>query len=102
LFETIVTVETDQPANRKIRAFGQWIIFAGIGNAFLIAVMLLCDVKRLVGEKASPYVAVGLVGATILALLWGYDRCPKRMLIPLGCVGWSIMFLLLLLDGLLR
>ena len=75
---------------------GRWLIFAGVPHVSVAATACAQDwLVRVVGEKAFPYVGVGIVGATFVICMVFYHRIPKRFVIPLGMVGWVISFSLL-------
>jgi hypothetical protein len=75
---------------------GRWLIFCGVPLA-IVALLLVSTVHHgvngladTVGEKALPYVifftpvAIGIVGWML------YEYLPKRLIIPLGILGWIV------------
>ncbi len=83
----------------RVGAFGRYIIFAGTGMVFMaVCTFMLEPLARISGEKLLPYLIVGLGIASIFGTMFLYDRCPKRLIIPIGLVGWLLTFLLLLLH----
>lgn len=45
---------------------------------------------RLVGESALPYVALGIFLAIVAISLFLYDYIPRRLVIPIGILGWLL------------
>lgn len=77
---------------------GRFMIFSGAGMVFFaLSMYLLKPLERTVGEKALPYVIVGMVILNVVLVMYFYGRCPKRLIIPIGIVGWLAAFLLLFL-----
>ena len=64
-----------------------------------ICTYFLKPIERISGEKALPYVIVGIVMAVILVDRYFYERCPRRLVIPIGVIGWLVTFLLLFLRN---
>lgn len=90
----------DEQSQPRVGPFGRYIIFAGSGMFFMaVCTFLPKSAERMIGERALPYVFVGLIAASIFGTLFFYDRCPKRLIIPIGLVGWLLTFLLLLLHN---
>ncbi|HMC28757.1 MAG TPA: hypothetical protein VKM56_13295 [Verrucomicrobiae bacterium] len=80
--------------------FGRYITFSGLGMALMAAcTYFFRAIEQLSGDKAFPFVILGLGAASILLTLFFYDRCPKKLVIPLGIAGWAVTFLLLLLRS---
>ena len=75
---------------------GRWSIFFGIPVALLAILLVstlhhgLNQIPKIVGEAAAPYVVfftpviIGIVGMVL------YEHFPKRLVIPLGIVGWIV------------
>jgi hypothetical protein len=77
---------------------GRFMIFSGAGMVFFaLSLYFLKPLERIAGEKALPYVIVGMVIVNLVLVAFFYDRCPKRLIIPIGVVGWVAAFLLLFL-----
>jgi hypothetical protein len=84
-----------------IGPFGRYIIFAGTGMMFMAScTFMFKPLARIFGENALPYVIIGLGTASIFGTLFVYDRCPKRLIIPAGALGWLLTLVLLLLHNL--
>ena len=62
-----------------------------------LSMYLLKPLERAAGEKALPYVLVGMVMVNVVLVMFLYARCPKRLIIPIGVIGWVVAFLLLFL-----
>ena len=81
-----------------VGAGGRFMIFSGAGMVFLaLSMYLLKPLERAAGEKALPYVLVGMVIVNVVLVMFLYSRCPKRLIIPIGVMGWVVAFLLLFL-----
>ena len=79
----------------RIGQTGRWIIFLGV--AFALGAMLWYAKKpleNLVGQRAFPYVVYGLVMVICVWHMLLYNRCPRRLVIPLGIIGWISTFAL--------
>jgi len=73
-------------------------IFSGAGMVFFaLSMYLLKPLERVAGEKALPYVIVGMVIVNVVLVMFFYRRCPKRLVMPIGIMGWLTAFLLLFL-----
>ena len=80
--------------------FGRYITFSGTGMVFMaVCEYLIKPLERISGEKPLPYVILGLGAASVLATNILYERCPKRLIIPVGLAGWVFTFLLLFLGN---
>jgi hypothetical protein len=69
-------------------------VYAGI-PIFLIA-LLSPGLETLIhkfGLKVAPYIGVGICLGIFAACLTVYDRIPKRLIFPLGLLGWVLTFL---------
>jgi hypothetical protein len=77
---------------------GRFMIFSGAGMVFIaLSMYLLKPLERVAGEKALPYVIVGMVMVNVVLVMYFYARCPKKFIIPIGVTGWLIAFLLIFL-----
>ena len=89
--------ENPRPA---VGPFGRYITFSGTGMVFMaVCTYLIKPLESSSGEKALPYLILGLGTASVLATNILYERCPKRLIIPVGLVGWVLTFLLLFLGN---
>jgi hypothetical protein len=75
---------------------GRWMIFWG-APGFVIAI-IACKwplLNYVIGSKAAPYVFCGIVMllAAINCIL--IDRIPKKLVVPIGIVGWILTVSLL-------
>jgi len=74
-----------------IGSFGRWWIFSG-ASMFVMALAMskwpLLD--YIFGQKASPYVFLGICGIVTIISLVLYDYIPKRLVIPIGIIGWIL------------
>lgn len=75
---------------------GRFLIFGGIPLSIL-AVMLvstlhhgLNEIPKIVGETAAPYVVFFTPVLVGYGCMFFYERFPKRLVIPIGIVGWVI------------
>lgn len=88
------TVQPNVPD--KIGRSGQWLIFLGTAVAVL-GIVLVCtlhhglnELPKIFGEKVAPYIVFftpALLGFCSLVL---FERCPKRLVVPIGVTGWVI------------
>jgi hypothetical protein len=88
----------DDNSQRRVGHFGRYVIFSGPAM-FCTAVCVFTPLERMAGEKALPYIILGLGMASIFATLFLYVHCPKRLIIPIGLFGWILTFLLLVLHA---
>jgi hypothetical protein len=87
----------------SVGPFGRYIIFSGAGMAFMaMCLFVLKPLEHAFGERALPYLLLGIGMATIVVDRYIYHRCSQRMIIPIGIVGWLLTFLLLFLWGWFR
>ena len=75
---------------------GHWLIFAGIPLA-ICAILLTSTMTddggiRGVNEKFLPYVIAGVPAAIVISAMVLYDHFPKRLIFPLGIIGWVVNF----------
>jgi hypothetical protein len=90
----------DEHSQSRFGHFGRYVVFSGTGMVCMaICTFMLRPLAHVAGEMALPYVILGLGMASVVGTLHFYDRCPKRWIIPIGLIGWSITFLLLLLHN---
>jgi len=79
-----------------ISAGGRWLIFAGLPLAICaILFVLVVPHDRLVhftGEKFLPYVLFFGPAAIVIGFMVLYDHFPKRLIIPVGIIGWIVHF----------
>jgi hypothetical protein len=76
-------LRTDEGARRMI-FFG----VSAVPIAGLVAVGP--QMEHFVGEKALPYVFFGIVVIITLIGMILYHHTPKRLVIPIGIIGWLI------------
>jgi hypothetical protein len=78
---------------------GRWLIFAGFPLA-ICAILLASTLRdghiRGVSENFLPYVVAGVPAAIIIGAMVLYDHFPKRLVVPLGILGWIVNFSVLL------
>ena len=76
-----------------ISPVGRWLIFGGFPFSFC-AVLLACTLRegniRGVSETLLPYVVAGVPSAIMIGGMALYGYVPKRLVIPLGIIGWGI------------
>jgi hypothetical protein len=84
---------------KYIGSGGRWLIFAGIPLAICAALFVIAEpnhrLQHAVGEKAFPYILFFTPAAIVIGGMILYDHFPKRLVIPIGIVGWIIHFTLL-------
>ena len=69
----------------------RWIVFAGV-PAIAMA-LLACSYESLahaVGERYAPYVGLGIAAVIWILSLKAYDYIPKRLILPIGVIGWIV------------
>jgi len=72
---------------------GRWMIFAGAPSIAMAVVTCAQDsLNDAVGQRAFPYVGVGIVATSFVLSMVVYHRIPKRLIIPIGIVGWLLTF----------
>jgi len=65
--------------------------------AVTVSLVRLCPlIERFTGQAAFPYVLFSLVIAISLLTWFASYRCPQRLQIPIGCIGWSVAAIVLL------
>jgi hypothetical protein len=77
---------------------GRWMIFSGVA-AVLIALFtcIAPALERTVGQNALLAIFFGGVALLFLTLLHLFKRCPTRILITVGILGWLLSFLVMYL-----
>jgi len=79
-----------------IGLFGRFIIFSGVGMAFMTIFSFASKtLDRALNEKLLLCVVFGMLTVSVLGVIYCFQRFPKRMIIPVGIVGWLLTFLLL-------
>jgi hypothetical protein len=79
---------------------GRWIIFGGTGAAVLSSFDYLIDPldravdNHIISVTAFAYILVGVAGIILVATMILYNYCPKKLVIPLGVVGWIAAIIL--------
>jgi hypothetical protein len=91
-----------QSVNKKypygIGPGGRWLIFAGIPLSVIAILFTTTErsLDRIVGHAAEPYVLFFVPAAIAITGMVFYDYFPKRLIIPIGIIGWimglSIMY----------
>jgi hypothetical protein len=83
-------------SNEKLIGAGQrWMIFTGI--IWPCLAILACAFEPLVhifGDKVGCYIALGIMMAIFATFMILYDHAPKRIIIPIGVIGWILTFIL--------
>ncbi|MGB8371201.1 MAG: hypothetical protein WCF71_18120 [Verrucomicrobiia bacterium] len=76
---------------------GRWYLYSGIPFAVIAVFFTTTDrlLDHVFSENVSPYIDLFVIGAIAIGALILYDHLPKRLVIPLGIVGWIISFSLL-------
>ncbi len=72
---------------------GRWLIFAGFPFSFcaiLLALTLRNGHILGVSEKCLPYVVAGVPSALMIGGMILYGFFPKRLIVPVGIIGWAI------------
>jgi hypothetical protein len=70
---------------------GRWAIFSGA--PMVLYALQACTYERLVhvvGERLGPYIGLGIGGIIIVLSLIVYDHVPRRLVFPIGIVGWIV------------
>jgi len=90
----------DEMPRSCIGHFGRYLIFSGSGMALIaLCMLMLKPLERVSGEAALPYLILALVITCVLATSLLFERCPKRLVLPIGFFGWFVAFLMLLLRN---
>ena len=77
----------------KVGQAGRWMIFAGVPSIGMAVVTCAQDsLNHSVGQRAFPYVVVGIVGLSFVLSMAVYHRLPKWLIIPIGIIGWILTF----------
>jgi hypothetical protein len=78
--------------------FGRFMISSGITMAIVSGFVFFAmrPVETLLGEKLGPYILLGVIGVSVIAVGILNDKCPPRITVPLGLAGWFITALFLL------
>ncbi len=87
-----------QKINQKyphgIGPMGRWLIFSGIPMAISALFFVFTEphhaLERAVGEKWFPYILAGVPATLMIIGMAIYGHFPRRLIIPLGVVGWVI------------
>jgi|SRR5450756_113561 len=77
-----------------ISPMGRWLIFAGIPMAAGALFFALSEphhaLEHAVGAKLFPYILAGVPTTLMVGGMVLYDHFPKRLVVPLGIIGWVI------------
>ena len=68
-------------------------IFAGVPMSFLTVLTCIAmssQLEHVVGEKAVAYVVYGTIMLVAVLGMITYNVTPKRLILPLGIIGWLI------------
>jgi hypothetical protein len=86
--------EVKSSRHQHIGPAGYWLIFSGIPTAIAAILFVATErsLDRIVGENALPYVLFFVPVLIIMVSRVLYDRFPKRLVIPLGIMGWMVNF----------
>jgi len=75
---------------------GHWLIFAGLPLAICAIFFAFTEphhaLEHTVGEKVFPYIVFFVPAIIVIAGMVLYDHFPKRLVIPLGIIGWIVNF----------
>ena len=78
---------------------GRWLIFSGIPMAMWAVFFAYTEphhaLEHAVGGKWFPFILVGVPAALMVMGMVFYDRFPKRLVVPLGIIGWIISIAIL-------
>ncbi|MEI6194986.1 MAG: hypothetical protein WCS42_11730 [Verrucomicrobiota bacterium] len=73
---------------------GRWLIFAGMPMAVWAVFFAISEphhaLEHAVGAKVFPFVLAGVPAAAMIGGMVLYGHFPKKLVIPLGIVGWII------------
>ena len=73
---------------------GRWLIFCGIPMSLWAIFFAFTEphhkLEHAVGEKAFPYILVGVPSALMIGGMVLYSYFPKRFIFPVGIFGWVI------------
>lgn len=72
-----------------------WISFLGV--PWLCGAIVVCSanpITRAVGEKALPYVILGVPGAVFVLCMALFGRVKERILIYVGVTCWILTFVI--------
>jgi hypothetical protein len=69
----------------------RWFVFGGF-PMIAMALLACCyeSLVRVVGERPAPYVGLGIAAVVWIGSLVVYDYIPKRLILPIGVVGWIV------------
>ena len=78
---------------------GRWLIFAGIPMAVWAIFFAITEphhaLEHAVGEKVFPYILGGVPAAAVVGSMVLYKYFPKRLIVPIGTIGWILAFSIL-------
>jgi len=81
-----------------IGTFGRFVIFSGVGMAFMAVFSFASKrLDRSLNETTLLCVVFGMLTVSVFGVMYFFRRCPERMIIPIGIVGWFLAFLLIFL-----
>lgn len=70
------------------------IYFGGPMLIIAISIPLIDRLTPILGIRSAVYVHLGFVLAILATSLFVYDRIPKKLIIPIGIIGWLLTLLL--------
>jgi hypothetical protein len=90
------TLAQEETLRKHIGLGGLLSIFSGFPYAIVTALFAFIgphfSLAHAVGEKAFPYVLLLEFMAVCVVIFILYDRFPKRLIIPVGLLGWVLTF----------
>ena len=80
---------------RVLGPAGPWLIFSGVPLSFvaLLMVFVVQSDGRVfhVSQRYMPYALLASVSVVMIVFRELFHRLPKRLIIPLGIIGWAIV-----------
>ena len=73
----------------RINEGARRMIFFGIPAVPIMLVPYL-PLEHIFGERAYPYILFGAMGIIATLGMVGYNFIPKRLIVPLGIIGWLL------------
>lgn len=81
-----------------VGTFGRFVIFSGVGMVFMAFFSFASKaLDRALSENILLCVVFGMLTISVLGVMYFFQRCPKRLIIPIGIVSWLLAFLLIFL-----
>ena len=74
-------------------------IFAGVPVSILALIVLIDSSEHFINDRFWPYVVFGIAMTVAVLGMVAYNITPKRLVLPIGIVGWVVVSSILIWVG---